>query len=601
MRGINNTFNPMALAIVFVFAVALVSLPAVAADVLSGGLIIMDPIDNDYITGNHTMDAIAVGTNLTNITFYYHNGSSGYVCDNLTTGTEFTCDWDTSSVADGMYNITANDSSGGFLATSYNVTVDNNPPVVTLEHPADSTTYTTPTLDLNYTAVDTIAVDSCWYNLNGAVTNLPGCTNSSLTGTEGYNTLVVYANDTTGLMGESSNITFIVDTIGPTIDLLHPVDGDNYSSATLDLNYTVSDISGVDHCWYNLNGVVTDVIGCVNTTITGTTGDNWMIFYANDTVGNTNQTSNITFLIDDVDPVLHSFSYSSILVKSGDLFDIEVNTTDNIDPNLTVSVDLLNTTNSSFGVYSLTQNGTDLYNVQFTFPVAGTGFYAINITVSDFVGNEIWFVSGYNIEVDNDAPILSNLLPSGSSTNRYPELEVDTNEISTCRFADANVSYDNMTKTFGTPDGLAHNYGLGKSDYGLYSYYVKCKDAVGNVGEGYIEFRIVKGGGGGGPSGPITYNNNLNETDITTDSNYTLEEEPEEEGITNSEYETPMETGELTTEQTEGGPAGLFIYPGEEISLTMVLMGFVILAALSSLIFRKEVAEAIDRIRWRHY
>ncbi len=125
MRG-NNSFSILVLA--FVFAVSLVSLPALGAGILSGALSLNDPVDDAFMNGDYTLEAEAFGTTLTNISFYYHNGSSGFACDNLTTGTLFTCEWDTTSVSDGLYNMTVNDSTGGFLATSTDVTIDNNPP-----------------------------------------------------------------------------------------------------------------------------------------------------------------------------------------------------------------------------------------------------------------------------------------------------------------------------------------------------------------------------------------------------------------------------------------------------------------------------------------
>ncbi len=599
MRGINNNFNLLALAFVFFFAVTLVSLPVLASHIMSSVGIELKPDSDSYINGNYLLNYTLTNATETNRSFYYFNTTTyqAFIYTNTTAGTEFTYDWNTTTISDGIYDIKVNGTSGLYATINTNITIDNNPPLITLEYPLNNTTYTNHTLDLNYTTIDTVAVDSCWYNLNGDVTDLPSCANLNLTGAEGINWLVVFANDTTGNIGESSNISFEVDTTPPTIVVITPEDGYNYSDTNIDLNYTVYDLNGVDNCWYDLNDNITYLSDCNNTNITGVTGDNWLIFYANDTLGNENQSSNITFLIDDVDPVIHEVTMGPIPTATDKPFTITVNATDNIDLNLTVIAELFNTTDYSFGTVTLNQTGDELYSVDFAFPDVESGDYRYDITVTDFVGNDAT-LGGADFEVDNTAPVLSNLLPTGSSTNRYPELEVDTDENATCRFDSSNISYENMTMNFSSTNRLAHIYDLGKQGYGTYTYYVKCSDDLDNIGEGIIEFTVKKSSSSGGstPTTPPVYNNNINDT--TTGSNYT-EEDPSEESFSSGEYETPKE--EIIEEPTDTGPSGMFLFPEGSISLATILMGIVVVFALSSLIFRKELAEAIDKVRWRHY
>lgn len=73
---------------------------------------------------------------------------------------------------------------------------DTTAPSLSVSSPA-SITYSTSSIDLSYTATDSLAVDSCWYQLNGAANvTLSNCTNTTLTAASGSNTLIVAANDT---------------------------------------------------------------------------------------------------------------------------------------------------------------------------------------------------------------------------------------------------------------------------------------------------------------------------------------------------------------------------------------------------------------------
>ncbi|MBI2232533.1 MAG: S8 family peptidase [Candidatus Aenigmarchaeota archaeon] len=76
---------------------------------------------------------------------------------------------------------------------------DTQAPNVTITSPVASTTYASSSIPLNYTASDNIAADGCVYRLNNdSNVSLIGCTNTTITASQGSNTLVLYANDTSG-------------------------------------------------------------------------------------------------------------------------------------------------------------------------------------------------------------------------------------------------------------------------------------------------------------------------------------------------------------------------------------------------------------------
>ncbi|MFH1631379.1 MAG: S8 family serine peptidase [Candidatus Aenigmatarchaeota archaeon] len=84
---------------------------------------------------------------------------------------------------------------------------DTTNPTVTIQSPT-ATTYSSSDVSLSYSSSDNVVVDSCWYVLNsGSNTSLTNCSNTTITAASGSNILTVYANDTTGNIGQSS-VTF---------------------------------------------------------------------------------------------------------------------------------------------------------------------------------------------------------------------------------------------------------------------------------------------------------------------------------------------------------------------------------------------------------
>ncbi len=88
---------------------------------------------------------------------------------------------------------------------------DTQAPSATVSSPT-ATTYSSTNITLDFTAADNIAVDRCWYVLNGGGnTTLAGCGNITFIAAEGTNTFHLYINDTTGNQNATS-INFSVST-----------------------------------------------------------------------------------------------------------------------------------------------------------------------------------------------------------------------------------------------------------------------------------------------------------------------------------------------------------------------------------------------------
>jgi hypothetical protein len=75
--------------------------------------------------------------------------------------------------------------------------IDDIPPNITVISP-EPKTYDRAFIDLIYVVSDNVAVDKCWYELNGNISDLPWCNNKTLNLPSGHYDLKVYVNDTSG-------------------------------------------------------------------------------------------------------------------------------------------------------------------------------------------------------------------------------------------------------------------------------------------------------------------------------------------------------------------------------------------------------------------
>jgi hypothetical protein len=129
---------------------------------------------------------------------------------------------DVSALSDGSYSyvcdigdapalsIVAVDASDSVL-----VDVDNTFPTITVESPLNAS-YDNDTVDLNFTVFDA-NLDSCWYDLNGNVSDLSGCSNATIGPlSDGSYTLTVFVNDTAGNVN-SSIVGFTIAVAGDLI------------------------------------------------------------------------------------------------------------------------------------------------------------------------------------------------------------------------------------------------------------------------------------------------------------------------------------------------------------------------------------------------
>jgi len=170
---------------------------------------------------------------------------------------------------------------------------------VTLNSPADSSTTDTANTLFNATSEisgATLVNMSLWNDDGGwsqknITTGLSGTTHTQTwyySIPEGDTIWNVQTCDSDGDCGfATSNYTVSLDSTAPTIDILYPTsniptiaDGQNTT-----LNYSISD-TNLEACWYNYNGTNTTTPCAANSSFTYVQGENTLILYANDTIGN---------------------------------------------------------------------------------------------------------------------------------------------------------------------------------------------------------------------------------------------------------------------------------------------------------------------------
>ncbi|MSS75071.1 hypothetical protein EXS73_02570 [Candidatus Pacearchaeota archaeon] len=247
------------------------------------------------------------------------------------------------------------------------------PPAIIINFP-QNTTYSTLPLYFNISLSEN---GTAWYSLNGGVTNKTMTANASRTGfnatngslANGQYVFRAYANDSVGNMNTTLNITFSLaspDIVAPLVTIVRP-SNISYNSI-LYFNVSLNENGTV---WYSLtNGLVNytmsgnetldfgTMFNATNTSIAD--GSYTFKAYANDTLGNYNGTSQVTFTVERVSPIVTiilptATSYTSLPVR----FNVSLN--ENGTAWYTLNGGLTN--------YTMTRNGS------------GTGFTDSNGTI----------------------------------------------------------------------------------------------------------------------------------------------------------------------------------------------------------------------------
>ena len=282
----------------------------------------------------------------------------------------------------GTYTISFYSDSGANSDTS-NLTLivkpvtvpDTTAPIVKILNPINGGIYYN-NVTLSTFNVTENSLDSCWYEFNGVSHSLSSCTNltenqiNNLATVYGINNLTVYANDTSGNVGNDS-ISFELkkqsnpDTTAPVVSIYYPFNTHYQNNVSYSEFGVVED--NLDSCWYELNGVSYSLNSCTNSSVNiiqnlaTVYGINNLTVYANDTSGNVGS-DNVVYYLDKI-VVPYVPLNMSVLVPinnytyNGNLI---FNVTTNKNATVVYSLDSGSnvTMNSSEGIYHFSRNLT---------------------------------------------------------------------------------------------------------------------------------------------------------------------------------------------------------------------------------------------------
>ena len=380
-----------------------------------------------------------------------------------------------------QYNFDFTTENTTYTPKLYNASTDysatNIPPLLNITYPLNNLNYSIIVSAINYTVVDS-SLESCWYSVNLGETNNSITCGDNVTGlssNQGTNVWRVYANDTLG-SENSSSVSFFVDTIGPNISIVNPINNSLLTTTTVRVNYTVSDSgAGVSGCWWtNSSGLINTTITCGNNfTFTGNEGTNFIRIYSNDTLGNLNSQTN-TFLINTQAPtvnILHPGQGSVAGSITGIALNFSV-----IDPALQSCWYTL-----TEGFSNVTLSGCQ----NTTFDVNSDGFYEIILYANDTTGNVGFDSNDFTVSVD--APSINLISPISQYFNSanaqkfnftYTPSDFDLQSCSLWINTTGNFVLNQTNNTVISGQDNSFFLNLSTAVDGAYSWAVQCNDTL---------------------------------------------------------------------------------------------------------------------------
>jgi parallel beta-helix repeat protein len=405
-------------------------------------------IDTIYPTVNITSPLNATDLSTTNlwINYTYNDtnmdscwwtNNSGAINHSITCGTNISY-----TAIEGINNITVyvNDSAGHINNSTIAFYLDTQGPIVNITYPINSSIFGSVPVQVNYTRFDN-HLDSCWWTNNSGLTNnsLPGCINISYAASEGWNTIIVYANDTLGNVG-FDDVTFLVDTTYPTLlNITYPLNI-TYNSLVDHIDFTAYDLTN-STCWYSNSSINSTAQACGSGNIAWTvlgiypiTGNNHWYAYVNDSFGRINYTE-----------VYFNYNFSIIVVPTQPSAEGGSSVAGGPDVNFSAVA------NASQGLYNVSlyvYNDTtftpgNLFNYSFVQYPAGTFTAPWDMIITFVRGVYYWWFEAFDVfgnvytgNVSNltvNVPIVTIISPPDGSTtfsnNNTQLLELVTDQL----------------------------------------------------------------------------------------------------------------------------------------------------------------------------
>lgn len=382
--------------------------------------------------------------------------------------------------ADGTYiwHINCSDDAGNSnISGTRNFSVDTVPPQVSIVSPANGYNSTSKQMTLVCGASDAgLKNVTLYHNATGWAENQ---TNTS--GIEGPYSFTVTLEDgeykwnclacdiINNCNWSAANYTFKIDSTGPAVTSPAVSPSTAKSSASVQVNATVTDASAIASV--TVNGTAMSVLSgnVYSITSTGTAlgctadGACTLGFNATDIFGNSNSSVTTVLTIDNTPPAVTGISKSAAIAASSTNFQVNITVNDS---NAIISVSVKNGSsiamvNLTLTTYSVTTNGTALGCTE--------GTCTLTFTATDEAGNANGSVTT-SIIIDDTAPLASLTSPAnGASTN-------NASIGFACSATDANMA--NVTLYHNATGTLAANSTNASGVSGAYTFTVSMADGV---------------------------------------------------------------------------------------------------------------------------
>lgn len=250
----------------------------------------------------------------------------------------------TVTATDDAGNTTAVSASDSQLGTSLRLVVKEKvAPVISITYPTASARITNSKPTIKWTITDDDSgVDSSSISLkiDGGTAITSNITKTAVSGdyecsytpstalSDGSHTIVFNANDNDGNAATQKSVSFIIDTVAPTLTVTSPTDSSITNNATCTVAGTTNDAtSSPVSVTVNGKSVTVGSDGSFSTTVTLTEGDNTITIVATDAAGKaTTVTRKVT--LDTGAPTFVSVTINPNPVDAGNTYVISVSVTD---------------------------------------------------------------------------------------------------------------------------------------------------------------------------------------------------------------------------------------------------------------------------------
>ncbi len=258
---------------------------------------------------------------------------------------------------------------------------------------------------------------------------------------DGTYTYFSSAKDNVGNENLTETRYFTVDTTNPFLTLYEP-QNQSYTTDSLWINFTVSD-TNLDACWYTNDSGTTNytLSSCENTTYTASQDSTTIVIYANDTAGNLNNTNNVTFFVDSINPQIDfqlPTNNSGVSVNRN-YIEINVTASDSGSGLDTITIYLYNSSRDQ-----IEMNTSSISPFYINYSGLSDGIYYYNATANDTLNNEN-STETRNITIDTTAPNITTIYPNSTGGESYDETSIINVSI-----AEPNDQIFNLTFTNGS-------------------------------------------------------------------------------------------------------------------------------------------------------